>query len=207
MTLVKPIGIINSGLGNVGSIKHMIEKVGYSSIYITHPDQLYLVSKIVLPGVGHFDTGVESLIEKNFFDEIRILVSGGNLSVLGICLGMQLLCTNSEEGEKSGLGLIDANVKRFYFNKEDKLKVPHMGWNKLRVVRNNSLIPYDYSSRFYFVHSFYVQPVDEDITIATALHGFEFCAAIQKGNVFGVQFHPEKSHRFGMALIRRFVEI
>ena len=167
----------------------------------------YLVSKIVLPGVGHFYTGVESLIEKDFFDEIRILVSGGNLSVLGICLGMQLLCTNSEEGEKSGLGLIDANVKRFYFNKEDKLKVPHMGWNKLKVVRKNSLIPSNEQQRFYFVHSFYVQPVDKNITIATAKHGFEFCAAFQKGNVLGVQFHPEKSHRFGMALIKRFVEI
>ena len=128
--------------------------------------------------------------------------------VMGICLGMQLLCRSSEEGDLPGLGLIDADVRKFRFPVESKLKVPHMGWNVVSASRASTLLPVRAEKqRFYFVHSYKVVPDDSDITIGIANYGGEFCAAFQQGNIFGVQFHPEKSHRFGMELMRRFIEL
>ena len=133
------------------------------------------------------------------------LIREKNVQMMGICLGMQVLCRSSEEGTVSGLGLIDADVRRFQYN---KLKIPHMGWNVVSSERANPLLPPNSEEeRFYFVHSYKVVPDDTTITIGSADYGGEFCAAFQRGNVFGVQFHPEKSHRFGMKLMRRFVEL
>jgi glutamine amidotransferase len=127
---------------------------------------------------------------------------------MGICLGMQLLCKHSEEGDVEGLGLVDATVKKFDFPNQPSLKVPHMGWNTLRTTRENPLLPMDDEERrFYFVHSYKVVPNNPSISIGQCDYGGEFCAAFQQGNVFGVQFHPEKSHRFGMALMQRCVEL
>jgi glutamine amidotransferase len=127
---------------------------------------------------------------------------------MGICLGMQLLCLESEEGECSGLGLINAVVKKFVFPAGRNLKVPHMGWNVVSSTRENALLPNGTEvQRFYFVHSYKVVAANSEIVIGTANYGGDFCAAFQKDNIFGVQFHPEKSHRFGMALMKRFVEL
>lgn len=202
------ISIIDTGLGNIGSIQRMIERAGGKAFSIINPTQLNKGSKVILPGVGHFDQGMSRLIEAGFADVLVDLGRSQKIQVLGICLGMQLLCRGSEEGSLAGLGLIDACVKKFCFSSESKLKVPHMGWNIVSVPRANPLLHVTTEEqRFYFVHSYKVVPDDSSITIGTANYGGEFCAAFRQGNVFGVQFHPEKSHRFGMELLRRFVEL
>jgi imidazole glycerol-phosphate synthase subunit HisH len=202
------IAIVDAGLGNIASIQRMIEKVGGKAFSIIDPTQLHKGGKVILPGVGHFDEGMSRLTETGFADILVDLGKSQNIHVMGICLGMQLLCRNSEEGKLPGLGLIEANVKKFRFPAESNLKVPHMGWNVVSTVRENPLLPASAEEqRFYFVHSYKVVPDDSAITIGTANHGGEFCAAFQQGNIFGVQFHPEKSQRFGMELMRRFVEL
>ena len=173
-----------------------------------HLPHLEPFTKLILPGVGHFDHGIHAIrnmgINAEFLDDMLSC----NGMILGICLGMQLLCRGSEEGSEPGLGLIDADVKKFRFSADDKMKVPHMGWNVVRTGTSNPLIPHtEEGQRFYFVHSYKVVPDDPSVVIGTANYGGEFCAAFQQGNVFGVQFHPEKSHRFGMALMKRFVEL
>lgn len=202
------IGLIDYGVGNLGSIQRMIEKVGGSSVLISSALDLTFVNKIILPGVGHFAEGVRSLNESELRDPLIEFVANKNSLLMGICLGMQLLCKHSEEGDVEGLGLVDANVKKFDFPSQPLLKVPHMGWNTLHTARENPLLPMDEEERrFYFVHSYKVVPNKPDISIGQCDYGGEFCAAFQQGNVLGVQFHPEKSHRFGMALMKRFVEL
>jgi|688.fasta_scaffold958958_1 glutamine amidotransferase len=201
-------GLINYGVGNLGSIQRMIEKVGGQSVLISNTADLMHVGKIVLPGVGHYSEGARALRSSEFWDPILEFTKEKKKAILGICLGMQLLCKHSEEGDVAGLGLVDASVKKFDFPEQPSLKVPHMGWNTLRTTRENPLVPMDEEEhRFYFVHSYKVVPNNPDISIGQCDYGGEFCAAFQQGNVFGVQFHPEKSHRFGMALMKRFVEL
>jgi glutamine amidotransferase len=202
------IGLVNYGVGNLGSIQRMIEKIGGESILVSNVSDLAHVKKVVLPGVGHFAEGVRALNESLLWDPLLEFAERKNVLMMGICLGMQLLCKHSEEGDVEGLGLVDATVKKFDFPNKPSLKVPHMGWNTLRTVRENPLVPMDEEERrFYFVHSYKVVPNNPDISIAQCDYGGEFCAAFQQDNVFGVQFHPEKSHRFGMALMKRFVEL
>lgn len=202
------VGVINIGLGNIASIVRIIEKVGGKAIVISQASQLNGVSKIILPGVGHFDEGMRQLKKLGLADLIVELAVQRRIQVMGICLGMQLLCRGSEEGETEGLGLIDADVWRFQFSEDQKLKVPHMGWNLVSTNKLNPLLSAnDDVQRFYFVHSYKVVPDQFDITIGSTNYGGDFCAAFQKDMIFGVQFHPEKSHRFGMTLMRRFVEL
>lgn len=202
------ISIIDAGLGNISSVSRMIERVGGIARICSSPKDITIAEKIVLPGVGHFDYGMTSLCEhgfdKSFWNEI--VQEGG--SILGICLGMQLLCLRSEEATVPGLGLVDAEVKKFRFTQKQKFKVPHMGWNVVYTTRPNPLIPSnEKEQRFYFVHSYRVILNDPNLTICKANYGGDFCAAFKKGNIYGVQFHPEKSHRFGMALMKRFLEL
>ena len=202
------IGLINYGVGNLGSIQRMIEKAGGQSVFMSDPSVLTHVKKIILPGVGHYSEGVRGLISSGFWGPLFEFANRESNLILGICLGMQLLCKHSEEGDVEGLGLVDATVKKFNFHSKPSLKVPHMGWNTLRTTGESPLLPMDEEERrFYFVHSYKVVPNNPDISIGQCDYGGEFCAAFQQGNVFGVQFHPEKSHRFGMALMKRFVEL
>jgi len=202
------IYVLDFGLGNISSVVRMIEKVGGRAEVVRHVPNPGRKNKFILPGVGHFEHGMRSMrdfgMNGSFFSEV--LTREG--TVLGICLGMQLLCRGSEEGSEPGLGLIDADVRKFRFSPNQRMRVPHMGWGVVRAGPSNPLIPdTEEEQRFYFVHSYRVVPDDPSIVIGTANYGGEFCAAFQKGNIFGVQFHPEKSHRFGMALMRRFVEL
>jgi glutamine amidotransferase len=202
------IGLLNFGVGNLGSIRRMIEKLGKESVLISSVSDFVNVNKIILPGVGHFAEGIRALNESGLRDPLIDFVKSKNTVLMGICLGMQLLCTHSEEGHVDGLGLVDATVKKFDFPSQLLLKVPHMGWNTICTARENPLLPLDEEERrFYFVHSYKVVPNNPDISIGQCDYGGEFCAAFQQGNVFGVQFHPEKSHRYGMALMKRFVEL
>lgn len=204
----KLTGIIDVGIGNISSVGRMIEKVGGEPALIQQPNQLIKFKKVILPGVGHFDEGMKRLKSKGFSELIFDLVIQKQIQILGICLGMQILCRCSEEGDFPGLGLIDADVKKFSLPTTSKLKVPHMGWNIVSITRPNPLLPVcEYEQRFYFVHSYKVVPDDPVNIIGVANYGGEFCAAFHKGNVFGVQFHPEKSHRFGMMLMHRFIEL
>lgn len=202
------VGVIDVGLGNISSIIRMIDKSSGLGVAINHVSELDKVDKVILPGVGHFDKGIELLRGCGLAEAISRAVIHKRMNVLGICLGMQLLCRGSEEGKLPGLGLIDADVKKFNFSAELGLKVPHMGWNSVSAHQANPLLPINSEEqRFYFVHSYKVVPDDLSIMIGAANYGGEFCAAFQRVNVFGVQFHPEKSHRFGMALMRRFIEL
>jgi glutamine amidotransferase len=202
------IGILNYRIGNLSSIQRMINKVGGQYSLINKPNDFLEFNKIILPGVGHFVEGVRALQKSGLWDPLLNFVEKKDNLTLGICLGMQLLCKYSEEGNINGLDLVNAKVIKFDFPEQSLLKVPHMGWNTIRSVRANPLIPIgDKESRFYFVHSYKVVPNDPTISIGLCNYGGEFCAAFQQENIFGVQFHPEKSHRFGMELVKRFVEL
>jgi len=194
------------GCGNLASVVRMVETVGGEARIVQDPDDLKRADKIVLAGVGAFDHGAQSLSAGHWMEPLNEAVLGRGTPVLGICLGMQLMCKSSTEGALPGLGWFDADVERFAFPDDSGLKVPHMGWNTLRVEKANSLLTGEEEQRFYFVHSYYIKCHDDGDILATSHHGFDFTAAISRDQIFGVQFHPEKSHRFGRSVMKRFVE-
>lgn len=199
--------IIDYGLGNIASVQNMLRRVGGQAKISNEPDDLSNASALILPGVGSFDHGVKQLHSQGLFSAIQELVMKG-VPILGICLGMQLLAKKSDEGTLNGFGFINAEFKRFSFNKESTLKIPHVGWNNIKVVRENPLIFINKEpDRFYFTHSYHAVCADETDIIAVAEYGDSFPAAYWRNNVFGVQFHPEKSHRFGMELLKKFLEV
>ena len=202
------IGILDLNFGNFGSVERMIAKAGCVSKRINTSKEILEAEKIILPGVGHFEVGMQILRDSGITDSLRKSIFDRRIPFLGICLGMHLICKSSEEGRQSGLGFVNAKVKKFKFENNSELKVPHMGWNSVKPTRENVLFnKADIESRFYFVHSYYVEPGDQNIVIGETHHGGVFCSAFQDRNIFGVQFHPEKSHRFGVDLFRSFIEI
>lgn len=201
----KKIGIIDYNIGNLGSVRRMIELSGGESIFIRSSDELLSCDKLVLPGVGAFDHGIQRLREMEYFDELNALVLVDKVPILGICLGMQLMCETSEEGYEIGLGWLNASVERI---NGINVRLPHMGWNELRILNCNSIIPTDMDHlRYYFVHSYAVRCKNMSDVVATSYYGSEFVSAFQKENIYGVQFHPEKSHRFGRQLFEKFVAL
>jgi len=199
--------IVDYGLGNLGSVLNMVHKVGGRARVSSDAKDILNSSKIILPGVGSFWHGISRLRSLKLVSAIQMEASRGT-PILGICLGMQLLSMRSEEGWENGLGLIDAEVKRFSFEGKEAFRVPHVGWNSVRVERENPLIPIDGSEqRFYFSHSYHAVCKRKEDIFATTEYGYVFTSAYFRDNVYGVQFHPEKSHRFGMDLMKRFVEL
>jgi glutamine amidotransferase len=201
------ISIINYGLGNLGSIVNMLKKVGFESRIISKPEDLNEATKIILPGVGSFDTGMNNLIYGGWIDILNKKVLEDKIPVLGICLGMQLMCNCSEEGTIPGLGWFNADVKKF---KSDDygFKIPHIGWNTIE--QKKSSILFDeifFERRYYFVHSYYVLAHNLDDILATTEYGLIYSSALQRNNLFGVQFHPEKSHKYGTSLLYNFAKI
>jgi glutamine amidotransferase len=195
-------------MGNLGSIYNMFKRIGFASKISGDPGEIKRAKKILLPGVGAFDAAIKQINDlnlRNILDE-KALVE--KVPVLGICLGMQLLTESSEEGVLPGLGWIPAKTFRFRFNNNSSLKVPHMGWNQVKA-SNPCPLTKDLPSepKFYFVHSYYVKVTDEAHSILKTTHGIEFDSAIQKENIFGAQFHPEKSHKYGMKLLENFALI
>ena len=201
------ITIIDYKTGNLGSIQNILKKIGVQSIITSDRKEIATATKIILPGVGAFDTGMKNLVDLDLVDILNQKVLNDRIPVLGICLGMQLLSKGSEEGSLQGLGWIDAETIRFRFVDTAEYKIPHMGWNFTTQHKESKLFSGMFPEpRFYFVHSYYFKANDEGDILTSTSYETEFTSAIEKGNILGVQFHPEKSHKFGMKLLRNFVD-
>jgi glutamine amidotransferase len=202
------IVIIDYGMGNLGSIANMLRKTGFSAVVSSDESTVKRADKLILPGVGAFDSGMTNLAQLELINILNFKVLEKKTPILGVCLGMQLLCKRSEEGQMSGLGWLDARAIRFKFeNNCNNHKIPNMGWNTILVKQPHALFSdLDVDNRFYFVHSYHVVCSDINNVLAVANYGFDFTAAVVKDNIMGVQFHPEKSHKYGMRLYKNFVE-
>ncbi len=202
------VTIIDYGICNIKSVANMLRKVGADSQIASNPSDLVLATKLILPGIGSFDTGINNLEKKGLLSALNKKVIEEHIPILGICLGMQLFSNMSEEGNLHGLGWIDGDVKKFNFlSMKEKLKVPNMGWNYIHQVKDHFLFKdVPQPMRFYFVHSYHYVCRSQVNDLAKTHYGYDFTSAIVKDNIMGVQFHPEKSHKYGMQVLRNFVE-
>jgi glutamine amidotransferase len=202
------IVIVDYGLGNPASVRNMLRKAGHDAQVTSDPVAIRAASRLILPGVGAFDHGMQNLADRGLIDVLNDAVLERKIPILGICLGLQLMSRRSEEGILPGLGWLAADTVRFRFpDGVNGLRIPHMGWNTITKTRDtffSRLIEDD--ARFYFVHSYHVRCDDQADIALTADYGGDVVAAAVNGNVAGTQFHPEKSHRFGLALLRSFTE-
>lgn len=199
------ITIVDYRMGNLASIANMLRKAGHDAIITSDPAQVAEATRLILPGVGAWDHGIAHLEELGLVEPLRARVDAG-IPLLGICLGMELLFEASEEGQRAGLGWIRGRCVRFRFDDRDaRLKVPHMGWNVVRPTRTDTLFA-DMAddAAYYFVHSYHVLCDEPADALGHTTHGHEFVSAVQRGNVFGTQFHPEKSHKHGMRVLASF---
>jgi imidazole glycerol-phosphate synthase subunit HisH len=202
------IVVVDYNMGNFGSILNMFKKIGVPAIYSNKKADIEAADLIILPGVGAFDTGIRNLQELDIIDLLSKKVLVEKTPILGICIGMQLMTKQSEEGKLPGLGWIDADVKKFRFeNSTIKQRVPCIGWNIVKPIKENNYLSTAQEHRFYFVHSYYVDCKNPTDKLATAKYGFEYTAAFARDNIIGVQFHPEKSHQFGLKFFRNVVDM
>jgi glutamine amidotransferase len=201
------ITIIDYKTGNLGSIRNILKRIGEESVVTSDRDEIAKSTKIILPGVGSFDTGMRNLMELDLVGILNQKVQTEKIPVLGICLGMQLLSEGSEEGSHKGLGWIKGENRRFNFMNSTEYKIPHMGWNFIQQHKESNLFKDMFSdARFYFVHAFYFKANDLSDVLTTTNYEIEFTSAVEQGNIIGVQFHPEKRHKFGMKLLKNFVD-
>ena len=201
------IVIIDYGLGNSMSVINMLKKLNQDACISNKKEDIQNANKLILPGVGHFKRGMDNL-EKSGLDKIlyeEVIVK--KKPILGICLGMQLMTKHSEEGDTKGLGWVDAKTIKFENNQNKNLKIPHMGWNSVLVSENNGLINKEELQRFYFVHSYYVRCKNMEDVLGTTEYITNFTSAFSHNNIYGVQFHPEKSHLFGLKLLENFSKL
>jgi imidazole glycerol-phosphate synthase subunit HisH len=201
------IAIINYGVGNLLSIHNMFRRIGVESIVTSDPDIIASSSHLLLPGVGHFDYCMRQFNASGLKTVIEDKVLNNGSPVLGICVGHQMLFGKSEEGVEEGLGWLDGHVVKFDASRMDNnLKIPHMGWSDLTLYNDATLFKDIKDPRFYMVHTYYVE-CGHNLVVATADYGYTFVTAVEKDNIFGTQFHPEKSHKFGMQLLKNFSQI
>lgn len=203
------ICVVDYGIGNLGSILNMLKRIGAPAMVSSDASAIQDADRLILPGVGAFDTGMRNLAERGLIPVLEQRVLGEGIPVLGLCLGAQLLTERSREGSLPGLGWIPGETVNFDLDPADsRLKIPHMGWSGVRAARPHPLFTgLDDEARFYFVHSYHLSCRNEEHVLGFAHHGYDFPAAIGFGNVMGVQFHPEKSHRYGMRLLKNFAEL
>ena len=199
------ITIVDYGAGNMQSVIKTLGLVGVSGVISSDPDLIISADKLILPGVGHFGKVMGNLRNRGLKDALDEAVLKRNIPILGICLGMQLMAKYSSEGNEEGLGWFDGSVVRFDVQDELRYKVPHIGWNQAQQVKSSIILNnIDQSSEFYFLHSFhYVTETPSEILMNTS-YSYNFVSAIEKRNIYGVQFHPEKSHEVGLNLLKNF---
>tara|TARA_B110000008_G_C16934806_1_gene550150 strand:+ start:1178 stop:1795 length:618 start_codon:yes stop_codon:yes gene_type:complete len=200
------IAIIDYGIGNLRSVHNAVRFISpqTKSIVTSDPDAVAKADKVIFPGQGAMPDCISQL-EKRGLKE-SVIEAAKQKPFLGICLGLQMLFETSEEGDASGFGLLPGTVKRFQLNKNERIKIPHMGWNKVHLSNPHPMWnKIDSDSRFYFVHSFYAEVTNKSLEMATSSHGEKFTCAIAKDNIFAVQFHPEKSSELGLQLLKNFI--
>jgi glutamine amidotransferase len=204
------IVVVDYGMGNVGSIANMLKKVGAEALISARTEDIERATKLILPGVGAFDAAMERINASGLRAVLDRRALADKVPVLGICLGMQLLTRSSEEGELGGLGWLAAGTVAFRGRIDPQLKSPHMGWNLVQL-HTPSPLTAGFATlsepRFYFVHSYFVECADPAAAILRTTYGITYDSAIHQGNIYGVQFHPEKSHRFGMKLLENFAKL
>ncbi|MDB4659648.1 imidazole glycerol phosphate synthase subunit HisH [Synechococcus sp. AH-551-C10] len=203
------IGIVDYGLGNVHAFANIYKRLNIPATLVSNAESLAQIDHIILPGVGSFDWAMQRLERNGLRQMLDQQVLEKKVPVLGVCIGMQIMARTSEEGSEPGLGWIDAEVRRFSFTPDNQqLILPHMGWNDVESVQSSGLLyGLTTNSQFYFLHSYYFSPDKEADVIATAYYGDTFACSVQAGNCYGVQFHPEKSHGWGIQLLKNFAEV
>lgn len=201
--------IVDYGVGNISAFLNIYKQLNIPAKTAKTASELEGATKIILPGVGHFDYAMKKFIESGMREKVDHLVKVEKKPVIGICVGMQMMANRSDEGDMQGLGWIDAEVHKFSSEKMNvNLPLPHMGWNNIEIIRNTPLLlNLGEIPRYYFLHSYYFDCKDKQDEIAEANYGFPFTCAANHDNVYGVQFHPEKSHHFGIQLLKNFAEL
>lgn len=201
------IAIIDYNIGNLGAVANMFTRIGANCVITCDPAIIRQASGIVLPGNGSFDACMEAFLNSGLQAAVEQQVMVAGIPLLGICVGAQMLGISSEEGKLAGLGWLKVKTRRF--PEIQDLRVPHMGWTNVKVRKFSDPLckALDQKARFYFVHSFYLEPLDEEDVLFEAYYGIDFAAAVSHNNIWGVQFHPEKSHRFGKQLLAAFADV
>lgn len=204
------IRIVDYGVGNIQAFLTLFKRLGLPALSAATPEDMQDASRIILPGVGHFDHAMKRLNDSGLRPELERLVLDSEVPVLGVCVGMQMLADSSDEGQIPGLGWVPGNVRSFSSNPAaSNLPMPHMGWNSLKVKPGSTLFQAEFEQewQFYFLHSFYFDAVHRNDVAATAFYGFDFDVVVSRGHIHGVQCHPEKSHRWGAQLLKNFAEL
>ncbi len=202
------IGVVDYGLGNVLAFENIYRRLGLNVETVRTAEQVMRAERLILPGVGAFDSAMVRLKQSGMINSLCRRVLDDEVPVLGVCVGMQIMANSSEEGKESGLGWIPGSVQRFreeWFQTHTHL--PHMGWNNLELIGSPSIIADLSDPKFYFLHSYYFRPDDENHVIARTYYGVKFPSAIRRKNIWATQFHPEKSHEWGIELLRNFAKI
>lgn len=200
--------IVDYGTGNLNSIRRTLDRMGIGCVISSSASDIVDASKIILPGVGHFGTAMSKLNSLDLADVLNDEVLVKQKPVLGICLGMEIMAKTSEEGNANGLGWLDARAVRFDIDDSDRYKIPHMGWNEISIRKSSRLMEgIDQGAEFYFAHSYHLTLEHAEEALAETEYETRFPSAIERGNIFGVQFHPEKSHDAGARLLKNFVEM
>ena len=204
----KTLAIVDYGMGNLNSVKKKLDRLKTTASITSNPKDIIKADKIILVGVGHFAKAMKNIKELNLLDTLNEVAIIKKKPVLGICLGMQLMANDSEEGNSEGLGWLDANVRKMQVDDTLRFKIPHTGWNKITQSKKSHLMKgIPESSEFYFVHSYYLKPNESSNTLNETEYSFKFTSAIEKDNIFGVQYHPEKSHDVGEILLKNFISL
>jgi glutamine amidotransferase len=201
------IAILDYGIGNVNSIRNMLKKIGVDATLTNNVDEINDCEKIILPGIGNFDHCMKMIKQAEFYPYLNDWVLIDKKPLLGVCVGHQMLFESSEEGSENGLGYLKGKVVKFDFENQftREFRVPHMEWNEILINKNSGMTEgLNSESKFYFVHSYYCVPMDESDILFSTDYGFQFVSAVERGNIIGVQFHPEKSHKYGMQLYSNF---
>ena len=202
------LAIVDYRMGNLNSVKKKLDRLKTTVSITSNPRDIVKADKIILVGVGHFAKAMKNIKELDLLDALSEVAIIKKKPVLGICLGMQLMAKDSEEGKTEGLGWLDANVRKMQVDDTLKFKIPHTGWNKIIQSKKSHLMKgIPESSEFYFVHSYYLKPNETSNTLNETEYCFKFTSAIEKDNIFGVQYHPEKSHNVGEVLLKNFISL